>query len=47
MLFPVVPRDTWSSLKFKINFLEVEDGLVSLLLKHKLAEFFLHDKFAR
>lgn len=30
MLFPVVPRDIWSCLKFRINFLQVEDGLVSL-----------------
>lgn len=41
MLFPIVPRHTWSCLKVKINLLEVEDGLVSLSLKHKLAEFFL------
>lgn len=41
MLFPVVPRGIWSCLKFKMNFLEVKDGLVSLSLKHKLAKFFL------
>lgn len=44
MLFPVVPRDIWSCLKFKINFLEVEDGLISLSLKHKLAKFFFSTK---
>lgn len=44
MFFPVVPRDIWSCLKFKINFLEVEDGLVNLSLKHKLAKLFLSTK---
>lgn len=40
----IVSRNLWSCLKFKINFLEVEDGLMSLSLKHELAKFFLSTK---
>lgn len=43
-MFPVVPMDIWSCLEFKIHFLEVEDSLVSLFIKHKLVKFFLTTK---
>lgn len=44
MLLPVVPMDMWLCLEFEINFLEVEDSLVSLFIKHKLVKFFLTTK---
>lgn len=43
-MFPVVPMVMWFCLEFKINFLEVEDSLVSLFIKHKLVKFFLTTK---
>lgn len=47
MLLPVVPRDTWFCLRFKINLLEVKDPLVSLSLKYKLANFFVSTKICQ